>query len=235
VQLLVDAVATGSSVALSGGSANFMLSTLGLAAGVHVLTAVYAGDAAFASSKGAIPFTITAAPAMPDFALTPAIATTAAASGGTAPGVVFSVAPMNGFSGNVSFQASSILSSAPFTYSFNVTPVAISAGASGSTTMTLLAYVPSARTTTGFVRFGAMVGGLFLVVGLRRRRRSPLLVAAISVGALGFFGCGSSSTGSTAARVANTPAGTYSVLVTATATSGGIALTHNATVNFVVQ
>jgi hypothetical protein len=235
VQLLVDNVISGSPVALTGGTATVAFSTTGLSAGAHVLTAAYAGDTTFAGSKGAVGLTVVAATAG-DFTLTPSSGSTLVASGGTAPGIPFTVTPVNGFTGNVTFTASSTTAGLGATYSFNIDPVVISSSASGSTVLTMLAYVPNQRTGVGLVRLAPAL--LLVMFAARRRRRwAGVWLVCVSVGLMAASGCGgkSGAFGSTA-TVTPTPPGSYKILVTATGTnSGGTAVTHNATVTFVVQ
>jgi subtilase family serine protease len=248
VQLLVDNVVNGSALTLSGGAASVSFSTAGTAAGAHVLTAAYSGDASYAGSKSAVSLTIVVSTAG-DFTLTPATAITSVASGGTAPGVTFSVTPVNGFTGNVTFTASATTASLGATYSFNVDPVVISSATGGSTVLTLLAYVPAGQTVKGLRKradlaqpvswknaaSGIVFAGLLVALLPGRRRRWALLALAL-LPVVSFSGCGGGSPFPSAATTSPTPPGTYTILVTATGTnSAGLAVTHNATVTFTVQ
>jgi hypothetical protein len=255
VQFLVDNVASGGAVSLSGGVATLSLSTTALASGGHVISAAYSGDATYASSKGSVTLDVTAA-ATADFTLTPATATVTVKAGADAPGILYTVTPVNGFTGSVAFKASTN-DNLNAMYSFSVTPVTISSTAAGTTTFTLSAYVANARTGKGQLRLkpvgsaslekpapirrtwyagsGAALGCIVLLMVPRRRRWSGLFVAVLALGAVSMMtGCGDNST--TNSGVTNSSTGTYTVVVTATGTSSaGATLSHSSTVTFVVQ
>ena len=160
----------------------------------------------------------------------------------------------------MTFTASSA-SNLNATYAFSVSPVVISSTAAGSTVFTLQAYTTQLKTGSGFIRQGAgtqahlspapltsgsdwkLAGGGIAMAGLllfcvpgRRRRMTGVLVAVLSVGLLAVSGCSSNAAFSNIGTI-NTPAGTYTVVVTATATNAaGTTITaHNSTVTFVVQ
>ena len=199
----------------------------------------------------------------PDFTLTPATTTVTAAAGANAPGLVYTVTPVNGFTGPVAFTASSTSSSLNATYSFTVTPVEITTAAAGTTTLDLLAYeLPDAKSGTGLARHaiglalvrkpeqpgakrgtewyagsGAALACMVLLMVPRRRRIGALLGIVVSVVALGGMfglqGCGNGTNNVTTQL--NAMPGTYTIIVTATGTSSGTTVSHNATVTFVVQ
>ena len=145
VQLLVDNTASGSPVALSAGTATLTYTTTSLSSGSHVLAVSYSGDTTFAGSKGSVAIDIVSATTA-DFSITPATTTVTIASGGTANGVTYTVAPLNGFTGNVTFTASTTATALNATYAFSVNPVVVST-ANGTTVLTLQAF-----TTTGTAR-----------------------------------------------------------------------------------
>jgi hypothetical protein len=265
VQFLVDNVVSGGPVALSSGGATFTLATTGLTSGSHTVSAAYSGDTEFAGSKGTVTVDITSATAA-DFTLTPATSTVTTAAGTDAPGVVYTVTPVNGFTGPVSFTASTTSSSLNATYSFTVTPVEITTTASGTTTIDLSAYVAElksgkglSRRTTGqamvhkpelpgakrgtewYAGSGAALACVVLLMVPRRRRLGALLGLMVSVAALGGMiglqGCGGNSSSNTTTSTTQTNAtpGTYTIIVTASGTSAGATLSHNATLTFVVQ
>jgi hypothetical protein len=94
------------------------------------------------------------------------------------------------------------------------------------------------RSSRWYAGSGAALACVLLFMLPRRRRLSGLLGVVIAVaalgGMLGMSGCGGGT--STIATNTNTPAGTYTVVVSATgANAAGTVLTHNATVTFVVQ
>jgi len=76
---------------------------------------------------------------------------------------------------------------------------------------------------------------LMLVVLPRRRRLAGLLVVMLGVVALGVGGCASSTPAPAVATTTATPSGTYTVLISATGTSGGVVKTHSSTITYVVQ
>jgi subtilase family serine protease len=256
VQLLVDNVASGSPVALVGGSATISFSTAGVASGGHTISAVYSGDVNYTTSKGSLTTDVVSS-TKADFAFTPCTATTTIKSGGVAPAVVFTVAPVNGFTGSVAFTASSADSLAA-TYSFSVTPLVISSTASGTTSFVLTASASNATTTNSLYKptssaktemprapwyiggSGAALASVLLLTIPRRRRWGALLAAVLSVAAFGVMGCGSgsgtlaSNTGGTTTTTNATP-GTYNLRVTATATTSAGVVVHSTNVTFVVQ
>ena len=251
VQFLIDNVATGTGVALTNGTATYALATTGFTAGAHTVSASYSGDTVYAGSKSSVSISIVSATAV-DFALTPTTATVTATSGQNAPGVTFTAASLNGFTGSVVFQATTTSSalSATSTPSFSINPVTVTATASGSTVLTLSAYQAYGKggltlaqdKAPGVSRTGALGGGvalaglLCLFVPRRRRRWAGLVAVVLSVGALTLSGCSTASTDSTGSAQVKTPVGTYTVLVTATGTSSaGTVTSHNSTLTFVVQ
>jgi hypothetical protein len=250
VQFLVDNAAAGSGVALVNGTAAYSLVTTGLAAGVHVVSAVYSGDSVYTGSKSSVQIDLLSATA-PDFALTPSVATVTTKSGTSAPGVTFSVASLNGFAGLVTFTASTTSATLSTTSNptFNPAQVTLTSGGTGSTVLTLSAFLPYGKTGIGMAKPAAsaglataglaaavLAGLLCLCVPRRRKRWAGLVMAVLAVGALGVSGCASGTAIPTSAAPINTPAGTYTVLVTATGTtSAGAVTSHNATITFVVQ
>ena len=250
VQLLVDNALSGSPIALSSGSATFSYSTANLTSGSHNITALYSGDVNYATSKGYITTDVVSS-TKPDFAFTPCTGSTSVVPGGTAPGVVFTVAPVNGFTGTVTFTANSDDASLAATYAFTPTTVTTS----GTTNFVLYAFVSNATTSTGLNKLhtakqepirapwyvagsGASLACVLLLVLPRRRRWGALLMVVLSVGILGAAGCGSSSsTGGGGGGGTTTPAspGTYNILVTASATTTNGLVSHSTNVLFTVQ
>ncbi|WP_213805924.1 protease pro-enzyme activation domain-containing protein [Granulicella sp. dw_53] len=274
VQIFVDGVANGSPVALSGGTASYTLATSGLASGGHTVSAVYSGDSVYAGSKASLlgPADSEAAGLLggidvvsatkPDFSFTPCVASTTVASGGTAPAVVFTIAPVNGFTGTVTLSASTADSDLAAGYTFSVSPVVVSSGTSATTNFVLTAF---ASTAGGFSKqvnstkqishpapwyvagSGAALASALLLVLPRRRRWGALLAAVLSVAAFGALGCGSGAvsapgtgtggtgTGTGTGGVTNATAGTYTIRVTASSTTATGTVVHSANVTFKVQ
>ena len=254
-QLTLDGTNTGSAVTLASGMATFTYDTTSLSSGSHVFGVAYAGDSNYDGSKGTVTVDVTSATAA-DFTLSPSTATATTTSGGTAPGITLTVAPTSGFTGDVTFTASTTSSTLDASYSFSVNPVVISGTSSGTTVFTLVASESDARGAKGLHKAGglkammhapakpgnwaipvsgvALAGLLFFVLPKRRSRWAALLLTLVSIGALGATGCGDSST--TAAGSTTTASGTYTIVVTASGTNAaGTALSHSATVTFVVQ
>ena len=257
VQLLVDNVPNGASAALANGAATLTLTTNGLVSGGHNVTTAYSGDSTYAGSKSTVVVDIVSATAA-DFSLSPATTSTSVSSGKTTPGITFTVTPVNGFTGSVTFSASTSSNTlaGSATPNFTVNPVVISGSGAGSTVFTLSAFQTQGTTVTGFSKplkqantftpssiwkltgsGVAMAGLLCLLLPARRRRWAGLTVVVLSAGLLTVTGCSQSGANATTTVVTtNTPAGTYSVTVTATATSAaGVTVTHNSTVAIVVQ
>ena len=239
-QITVDSVPVGTAVALSAGQGTYTLATGALSIGNHTVQATYSGDSTFAGSKGAFAIAVTAAGG-PDFSLTPTTANVTVAGGSIAQAVVFTVSSLDGFAGSVSFAASSTPTLAGQT-SFTLNPVSVTAGGSATTSFSLLAYTNNAQEKGmpwpgGWYRTGSGVAlaWLMLVVLPRRRRLAGLLVVMLGVVALGVGGCASSTPAPAVATTTATPSGTYTVLISATGTSGGVVKTHSSTITYVVQ
>jgi subtilase family serine protease len=257
VQFLVDNVAVGSPITLSGGTGTYTLNTAALTSGGHIVSASYSGDTNYGGSKGTLSTDVVST-TQKDFALTPCSAPTTVKSGSVAPGVSFTITPFNGFTGTIALSAASD-SPVAATYAFSPTSISITSATAATTTFTLTAYQSSSKTTTGMLKvasrqspsvpsrmpwYAAGTGAtlacsLFLVLP-RRRRWGAILAAILSVGALGAAGCGSSSSssnsgGSTSPTVTNAAPGTYNITVTAIATTSTGNIVHSSNVVFTVQ
>ena len=267
VQMLIDGTPVGSPVVLTNGSATMTAPTTGLSSGAHDVAAVYLGSATFAPSKSYLAATVlpnTLAPTKiidivssttPDFALSPCLPAVTVQGGATSAPVTLTVSPFNGFSGKVTFSASTD-SNLLAGFNFSAPSVTITSSAAGTATLSFSAFTTtaagSAIGSSGLKRlpasgsaglrhpglFGTGAGTavlasfLFLVLP-KRRRVFSLLAAILSVSALGLSGCGSGATpingGPITGPSTNTPtaAGTYLVNVTASGTnSAGQALVH---------
>ena len=246
VQLLIDGTATGSAVPLASGTASFSFSTTGLAAGSHVLTAVYGGDSLYLGSKGVFSNLSIVAAGAADFDLSTSASTLTVASGATSPGILLTLTPANGFTGAVTLTASSIPSGLSASTSFSVNPVSLT-NAAGTSLFTVIASTSASaqnRSTEQPWRLAgsglALAGLLLLAFPSRRSRRShwsAVAVLLVSFAALGLTGC-SSSPGSSSATPGVTKAapGTYTLTVTATGTNAaGASLAHQANITLVVQ
>ncbi len=176
----------------------------------------------------------------PDFTVS-GLSATASAPGqpATSQIVLESVA---GFSGTVDLTCKSASASAQITCSLSPTSVTVSGtGATSTMTMsTTAAHVVSGTSASahphglGWLAAGSSVllAGIFFAGGPARRRR---YIAGFGLMLMVFFaaglGCGGGSSSGGSSQNAGTPAGTYSITVTAT--SGG--LSHTANVALIVQ
>jgi len=84
---------------------------------------------------------------------------------------------------------------------------------------------------------GVVLALLVMCVMPRRRKFAWLAVVLLGVGVMGMSGCARSTTPTTTSTqtTTGTPAGTYSVIIQATATINGAVTEHTATVTYVVQ
>ncbi|MEO6910525.1 MAG: protease pro-enzyme activation domain-containing protein [Edaphobacter sp.] len=267
VQFLVDNVAVGSPVGLSGGTATYTLNTSALSSGGHTVSAVYSGDGTYASSRGTLlasdgslsPIDVISTTS-PDFSISPCAASTSVRSGGTAPGIVFTFTPVQGFTGTINLTVStnqSIAAGYAFSpASTSTDTITINSTAGVPVTFTLSAFQSNAKSATARLKqasnhppatrlpwyitgSGASLACMFLLVLPRRRRWGVLFALILSVGVVGgAIGCGSgksSSGGSTSPTVTNAAPGTYNITITAVASTPTGNLVHNATVAFTVQ
>ena len=199
------------------------------------ITAQFGSDSNYASSSSA-PVSVTVTSAPPGFTLAANPGTISISSPGQSGTSTLTLTPTNGFTGAVNFTCTVPAAMAESTCSMSPSSVTTS----GSTALTVTTTAP--HTVGSILRPPSRwlpLGGVILVVCLMllsipvKRRRLKLtlgltsicLMAAIAVGC----GGGSSSGGGTTTDP-GTPAGTYSVTVTAT--SG--AITQTATVSVTV-
>lgn len=247
IQFLVDNKPVGTPQALPSGSGTltFGLSTSTITSGGHTISAVYSGDGNYAGSKGtllaadstfaSVDFVSTT---QKDFSITPCTGSVTVASGATSTGVVFTITPVNGFTGAVTMTAVNNNLGA-FTPSFSVTPVNISSSAGVTTSF----IVKASQTTTaqlnrpGLAPFqdhspsktpwyaagsGATLACMLLLIMPRRRRWAGLLVVVLSLAALTAVGCGGNTSttgantgGGTGSTTTNAQSGTYTFTITA--------------------
>lgn len=211
--------------------------TTALPVGTDAITAVYSGDANFASSTSSA-VSVTVVQPQPDFTLatSPATITVVAGTSGSS---TLTVSPVNGFNQTTSFSCSGLPALAACSFSpTSVTP----SGAAITTTVTIST---TATTTTGMNRKPssagpgtgmtlAFVGGFIFLLSLGKigqRALRPLSILA-AVAALGLL---SSCGGPSKTTVPGTPTGTSTITIAATAGSGAAAISHNTTISLTVQ
>ena len=142
------------------------------------------------------------------------------ASGQTANFTV-TLTPMNGSSGTFTFACGSLPANA--SCSFNPSSEQVSANATGSVTVQVATGRASASVRRPEVGWGAaplLCGFVLLPIAIWRKRRTLILLAVLAIVSGGASSCGGGAGGgggSGAGGASNTPPGTYSVPVTATA------------------
>jgi subtilase family serine protease len=198
-----------------------------------------------------------------DFSLSPASTSVTVPTVTQTAVATFTVAPVNGFNGVISFAATSA-STTGFTPTFSFSSTSVTT--SGSTTLTMSFPTASLRMPgaaeptladrsvpwyaagSGAAISGAAMAGMLFLFLPRRRRLGTLLLAALAVAfAAGATGCSSGNSTVSAPVVPPASAiGSYTVVVTATSTfpatttPAGISIpggtsSHAVTVNVVVQ
>jgi subtilase family serine protease len=267
VQFLVDNAVVGTAP-ISNGIATYTLNTATVSSGGHTISAVYSGDAVNAASKGTLlaPDPTGAFPSgslasvdivsstKPDFSITPCVGSATVLPGATAPGVTFTVTPVNGFTGPVTFSATNN-DSVNATTSFSVSPVTISS-AGVATSFVVQAFTTSTTATAArphsnhptsgqtpwyIAGSGTTLACMVLLIVPRRRRWGALLAVVLSVAAITAVGCSNTSTnGNTNPTNPTNPttpaaAGTYTFTITGVSNGSGGNLVHSATVTLIVQ
>ena len=226
---------------ISGGTAQFATTTL--AVGSHQIVAIYQGDTNYqGSTSPAITQTINAVPDYGFSAPNPTSLTLTPGQSGTSTLTVS--ANVVGFTGTVNFSCTPSSSTAEISCSFNPTSFALSnTTTSGQTVLTVNTTAATSAALRGKGRglgwmtaSGASLFAGVILMGTAPRRRwialaCFLTLALLSVG----LGCGSSSNNSNPGNP-GTPAGNYTIVVTATSTtSGGAGPTHQVSVPLTVQ
>ena len=218
------------------------LQTSFAAAGSYSVTATYKGDQNNAASTSSVATIVIAAP---DFTISATPASGTITPGQTAT-YTFTVSPVGGYAGTVSFSCGTLPAQAACSFSpASVTP---SGGSPASTTMTITTATSSAmlnpeRRSSPSLTPWFPAGGLALagVIGLafapKRIWRSnqelrglcwALLLASLSLLASGCGGGGNNSPSNP-----GTPAGSYTVSVTASSSAGGPQ--HAMSITLIVQ
>ncbi len=212
------------------------------AAGTYSVIASYAGNAENQpSTSNAVSIVVAA----PDFtvAISPATATITA---GQSVAATITITPVGGYTGTVSFSCGTLPSLATCTFApSSVTP---GNGTAASTKLTITTTAPSAATQRAAVRKLAPIAWVsvaFLLLlpgpGSKRHRRQMYFVPMLVVmcGLISLSGCGGSkassggSNRSGATSSPGTPAGTQTITVTATDSTGNPS--HAVTLQVAVQ
>ena len=179
-----------------------------------------------------------------DFSLAPASSASATVSAGQTANFSVAVAPAGGFNQMVAFACTG----APPQSTCAVSPSSIALNGSAATTVTvtvttmaasLPVVTPSPRGDYQLLRLFTELLVLSLLIGLLSSRRGrPRLAYGLALlvclsAAVMMSACGGGSSGGGGSQ--RTPAGTYTVVVSGTFTSGSTKLTHNANLTLMVQ
>lgn len=222
-------------------SGTAVYSTSSLAAGSYNVTAVYSGDANFApSTSPAVPLSVTVAPP-PDFGITLAQSSTTLSYGTDGNlNIGINVTSLNGFNQAVALSCSG----APQYASCSVSPASVTPSGStpGASTLNILTDVSATAQAVplftssrrGAVALAFLGGGLVFLFGfLRIGRTRPYarylgLLICLLAGSM-LPGCGGSSSNNN--NTNDTPKGTYTITVKATAGS----TTHSTAFTLTIQ
>ena len=222
----------GAAVTLNA-SATASLVTGPLTAGLHNITAAYSGDANFAASTSAV---VVIDAGTPDYSVS-IPNSSATISAGQSATINISVAPQHGFSSAITFSCSGLPASS--SCSFNPASVTPS-GSAASTTLTISttsrALAASARPLRKpgapllATALFALCGVILLGTGKKRKWQSVTLMLCALALVGGMIACGGGNP-PPPPQTQGTPAGTFSVVVTAT--SGNTS--HTSTVTLTVR
>jgi subtilase family serine protease len=201
------------------------------------VTATYSGDFNYnGTSSTGISITVNGGPT-PTFSLPQNGGSLSISSPGLSGNTTLQVTSVGGFSGNVSFTCAVPGAMKEATCTLVPMSVAVSNSNAGSTTLSVTTTGPHSssipRTPGWMLRGGSLMFAAIVMAGLRPgRRRSWIHLGLMVVLALtlGIVGCGGGSGSSGGTSDSGTPAGNYTVVVTAK--SGSLpAQTSNVTVN----
>jgi Bacterial Ig-like domain (group 3)/FG-GAP-like repeat len=230
VQFYDGTTSLGSALAVANGTATY--TTTSLTGGTHSITAVYSGDANFATSISPV-FTEN----IQGITLTGTAITGTVSAGGSA-SYTLTVTSEGGLSESTSFACTGL----PQDATCSVSPATVTG--SGSTTLTITTLGSSAAAVPNPLKLWTARGApvlacvVLLLAPVRRRKQLLFLVLLAVVPGL-TVGCGGGGGGGggcvTNCGGKSTPAGTYTITVTSTTGSGTSAITATATVTLTVQ
>jgi hypothetical protein len=201
-------------------------------AGSYIITASYSGDTNNLASTSS---TITVVVAAPSFTVASNPASQSISPGQSAT-FTFTVTPAGGYTGTVDFACGTLPSEA--SCSFNQSAVVITSGATGSSTLTISTAAPTTSrneiplgpwSASSTLALAGIVGLAFAPSKMRRWNRTfraLLCLALLGAFWLPLMGCGG---GGGTTMVGGTPAGSYTVSVTASDSAGGATTTAQIT------
>lgn len=196
--------------------------------GQNSITAQYNGDANYLASTSA-PMVVTIDA---DFSFAAANPTVTISRPGGSVTNTLTITGQNGYNGTVNF-ASTSCSGLPMLAQCSFSPTSITG--SGNVTVTITTTASTAMShRSGWAGMGLVFAGVLVVnVPTRKFRMSSVLLITLVAFAMALSGCGGGSSSSGGGGSPGTPAGNYSLTVTA-ATSDGV-VSHAATFNLAVQ
>jgi hypothetical protein len=209
--------------------------TSALAVGPHTITAQYSGDVTYVgSTSSAVTVTVVAIP--PDYQISIPNGSATVAAGQPATYNI-SATPQGGFAGTISFACTGLPAAA--NCSFNPATLTPN-GSAASTTLTIATTartVASARPVSGgtlaAITGVGFLGIVFMGVPARRRRSlrwAGMLLLGLAI-VFGVASCGGGGSQQIQNNVTGTPAGTFSVTVSATSGT----TTHSSVITLTVQ
>jgi hypothetical protein len=224
----------GTTAVQANATATFQTSSL--AAGAHTITAFYPGDITYASSTSNAVIITVVAPVPPDFSVSIPNGSATITAGQPATYNI-SVTPQGGFTGTINFACSGL----PAASSCGFNPPALTPnGSAASTTLTVsttarstAAAQPLNGTTLAALATFGFLGIVFLGNSTRRKRsvRITCMLLLLAVAVFAIASCGGGGSPPPPPPVTGTPAGTFSVTISAT--SG--ATTHTSVITLVVH
>ncbi len=244
ITFAIDGATSGSAIALTAGSASYVLAGGFTTVGTHTVVATYSGDGTYSAASSTLSLTASGGASTFSVSSSPATLTISAGTSGTEAITVTS----SGFVGALSFRGTLLSStSSTFPYCLSINPSTLSVAANASQTATLTINTASTCSSAGSMpmtgsgltinniaastlpaqtlsRTAMLVlsAGVLGCFALRRRMALSLLsVAGASLLIFGLGGCGSGTTNnagstSTTTTTTPTPTSTTSPLTTGT-------------------